>query len=138
MLIRIRYTDTTVAIEEVIDKLYSDKEVYELLHLLILSFFCIESDYLPMSVKPLPLGRGECQKYSSINRKIQNKLKLLDIQEGSLEDIYDVLYSETKTYLPQYVPHSNQHCIPLSCIRKTNSNTFTFHLEGLPIIPVLD
>ena len=122
MLIRIRYTDTSVAIEEVIDKLYSDKEVYELLHLLILSFFCIESDY----------------KYSSINRKIQNKLKLLDIQEGSLEDIYDVLYTETKTYLPQYVPHSNQHCIPLSCIRKTNSNTFTFHLEGLPIIPVLD
>lgn len=44
MLIRIRYTDTAVAIEEVIDKLYSDKEVYELLHLLILSFFCIESD----------------------------------------------------------------------------------------------
>lgn len=122
MLIRIRYTDTAAAIEEVIDKLYSDKEVYELLHLLILSFFCIESDY----------------KYSSINRKIQNKLKLLDIQEGSLEDIYDVLYTETKTYLPQYVPHSNQHCIPLSCIRKTNSNTFTFHLEGLPIIPVLD
>lgn len=122
MLIRIRYTDTAVAIEEAIDKLYSDKEVYELLHLLILSFFCIESDY----------------KYSSINRKIQNKLKLLDIQEGSLEDIYDVLYTETKTYLPQYVPHSNQHCIPLSCIRKTNSNTFTFQLEGLPIIPVLD
>ena len=122
MLIRIRYTDTAVAIEEVIDKLYSDKEVYELLHLLILSFFCIESDY----------------KYSSINRRIQNKLKLLDIQEGSLEDIYDVLYTETKTYLPQYVPHSNQHCIPLSCIRKTNSNTFTFQLEGLPIIPVLD
>ena len=122
MLIRIRYTDTAVAIEEAIDKLYSDKEVYELLHLLILSFFCIESDY----------------KYSSINRKIQKKLKLLDVDEGVLEDIYNVLYVETRTYLPQYLPHSNQHCIPLSCIRKTTDSTFIFRLGQLPIIPVLD
>ena len=122
MLIKIRFIDTGIAIEEAVDKHDSDKEVEELLHLLVLSFFCLESDYI----------------FSSINRKIQKKLKLLDVDEGVLEDIYNVLYVETRTYLPQYLPHSNQHCIPLSCIRKTNSNTFTFHLEGLPIIPVLD
>lgn len=122
MLIRIRYTDTAIAIEETVDKIDSDKEVYELLHLLVLSFFCIESDY----------------KYSSINKKIQNKLKLLDIDESVLEDIYNVLYTETRMYLPQYNPNSNQHCIPLSCISKTNQTTYTFLLGGLPTIPVLD
>lgn len=121
MLIRIRYIDTTIAIEETVDKLDTDREVYELLHLLVLSFFCLESDY----------------RFSSINRKIQKKLKLLDVNEDVLEDIYNVLYAETRTYLPQYLPHSNQHCIPLSCIRKTTDNTFTFHLGQLPIIPTL-
>ena len=77
MLIRISYTDTVSAIEEVIDKLYTDTEVHELLHLLVLSCFCMEADY----------------RYSSINKKIQNKLKLLDIQESELEDIYNVLYT---------------------------------------------
>lgn len=80
MLIKIRFIDTGIAIEEAVDKHDSDKEVEELLHLLVLSFFCLESDYI----------------FSSINRKIQKKLKLLDVDEGVLEDIYDVLYTETK------------------------------------------
>lgn len=121
MLIRIRYTDTAIAVNEAIDKHNKDRESTKLFDLLILSFFCLESDY----------------RYSQINRKIQNLLKLLDIKEDALEDIYNVLYAETKLYLPQYVAHSDQHCIPLSCIRKTDTTTFTFHLEGLPIIPVL-
>jgi hypothetical protein len=121
MLIRIRYTDTAIAVNEAIDKHNKDRESTKLFDLLILSFFCLESDY----------------RYSQINRKIQNLLKLLDIKEEALEDIYNVLYAETKLYLPQYIAHSDQHCIPLSCIHKTDTTTFTFHLEGLPIIPVL-
>ena len=121
MLIRIRFIDTGIAIEEAIDKHDSDKEVNELLYLLVLSFFCLESDY----------------EYNRINSKIQKKLKLLDIDECVLEDIYNTLYEETTRYLPQYLPHSNQHCVPLSCIQKTTDNTFTFRLGGLPIAPVL-
>lgn len=113
MLIRIRYENTLYEISRAIDKQIKDKESQELLGLVLLSLFCNEIDY----------------KTARINSRIKSCLKRLDLCEKTLDDIYHVLFEETLTYLPKHKPHLAQHCIPLSCIQKTSTDTYTLRMN---------
>jgi hypothetical protein len=115
MLIRIRYANTLYEISRVINKQIKDKESQELLGLVLLSLFCNETDY----------------KTARINSKIRRCLKRLDLCEKTLDDVYHVLFEETLTYLPEHKPHLAQHCIPLSCIQKTSTDTYTLRVNRL-------
>lgn len=108
MLIITRYSNTLEAIAEITQTEIDDRLAQDLLRWLIISHFCDEYVH----------------KTSRVQRRIFNRLKLMDIDQDMFIKICDVLCEE----IAQYLPKTPIHNLPQSCIQKINKDTYAVKL----------
>lgn len=113
MLLRLRYNDTLWTIAKIAQVDINDKEVKLLLDLVVFSVLYDAHSY----------------ESEQVEKRINQLLNVLSLDEQMLEDVFAQLLNETTQHLPKYKSQQTNHCLPSSCITNTSSSTYTLNIE---------